>query len=90
MSDVGVFAGPAAERAGSRLLPGGQVAGSNGQQAFEPAVPNSWVAVLSGEEELHRLHKDDGIPLRLEGRSHHLLQSAAISSVVRAAAAVSS
>ena len=67
---MALFAGPAAERSAARQLPGGQGAGSNGQMEEEPAVPHSWVAVLSGEEQLHRLRADEGIPLRLEGESY--------------------
>ena len=80
VSDVALFAAPATERAAARQLPGGQEPGSNGQ-VEEPAVPPSWVAVLSGEEELHRLRADEGIPLRLEGQhtSNYLLQSIPIS-----------
>ncbi len=68
VSDVPLFAGMAVEdAAAARQLPGRQEAGSNGRQVEQPAVPPSWVAVLSGEEELHRLRADEGIPLRLEG-----------------------
>ncbi|CAL8470414.1 g9956 [Coccomyxa elongata] len=66
VSDVPVFATLAAEHAAARQLPGGQDNGGNGHKAEQPAVPPSWVAVLSGEEELHRLRADEGIPLRLE------------------------
>lgn len=68
---MALFAGPTAERSAARQLPGGQEPGSNGQ-VEDAAVPPSWVAVLSGEEELHRLRADEGIPLRLEGENIRL------------------
>lgn len=50
---------------------GGARFGNNSEDGRECpdalAVPRSWVAVLSGDDEIHRLREDDGIPLRLAG-----------------------
>lgn len=85
VSDVAVFA---PVHAAARQLPGGQDTGSNGHKVEQPAVPPSWVAVLSGEEELHRLRADEGIPLRLEGALFLCLAVLPTQKYPRASAAV--